>query len=241
MSRVSIRSSEQDILCERCGYVLNNLPNEGRCPECGTLIAESSPTRRLPAPWEQDKQPHWRGFLQTTLRVIFTPSSFFRSLAIDVPTDRSGSFATIHCLVASVLFGVAAEAHLAWLLPLMSYSPALRWPGGALGAVVAFATLLFVTRVAARLTHWEATYRGLRMPLPVVRRGLRYHTAHYLPVALATCLIVLCFSELREHLLIDPAGELHYLYTLSGAVIISAAYLFHTYWIGMRNLMYANR
>jgi len=32
-----------------------------------------------------------------------------------------------------------------------------------------------------------------------------------------------------------------YLYVLSGEVIIGAVYLFQTYWIGMRNMMYANR
>ena len=32
-----------------------------------------------------------------------------------------------------------------------------------------------------------------------------------------------------------------YLYVLSAEVIIGAIYLFQTYWIGMRNMMYANR
>lgn len=32
-----------------------------------------------------------------------------------------------------------------------------------------------------------------------------------------------------------------YLYVLCGEVIVAAAYLFNTYWIAMRNLMYANR
>jgi hypothetical protein len=32
-----------------------------------------------------------------------------------------------------------------------------------------------------------------------------------------------------------------YLYVLCGLVVLSAGYLFQTYWIGMRNMMYANR
>jgi hypothetical protein len=241
MSRVSTAPSELDLLCERCGYVLNNLPIDSRCPECGSLIAESSPTLRVPAPWEQTQRPSWRGFWQTTSQVIFSPSRFFRSLAIHVPADRSASFAVIHFGIASFLFGIAAEGHLAWLLPLTGYSSALRWPGGIAAAGVAFTTLLLGTRLAARLTHWEAMYRGYRMPLPVVRRGMRYHAGHYLPVALCSYAIVLGYHELREHWNIGPAYELYYLYTLSGAVILAAAYLFHTYWIGMRNLMFANR
>ena len=58
------------------------------------------------------------------------------------------------------------------------------------------------------------------MPLPVVRRGLRYHTAHYLPVAMLSCLIVLGFTQLLERQLINPSHELHYLYTLCAAVIL---------------------
>jgi hypothetical protein len=32
-----------------------------------------------------------------------------------------------------------------------------------------------------------------------------------------------------------------YLYVLCGEVVLGAFYLFKTYWIGMRNIMYANR
>jgi len=32
-----------------------------------------------------------------------------------------------------------------------------------------------------------------------------------------------------------------YLYTLCGGTVAAAVYLFKTYWIAMRNLMYANR
>jgi hypothetical protein len=241
MSRVSTGPSELDLLCERCGYVLNNLPIDSRCPECGSLIAESSPSLRFPAPWERADRPNWRGFWQTTSQVIFSPSGFFRSLAIHVPDDGSASFAMIHFSIASALFGAAAEGHLAWLLPLTGYSSALRWPGGIAAALLAFVTLLVGTELAARLTNWEATYRGYRMPLPVVRRGMRYHAGHYLPVALCTYAIVLGYRELQQYMKLDAPFELYYLYTLCGAVILAAAYLFQTYWIGMRNLMYANR
>ena len=32
-----------------------------------------------------------------------------------------------------------------------------------------------------------------------------------------------------------------YLYVICAEVILAAVYLFKTYWIGMRNMMYANR
>ena len=109
-------------------------------------------------------------------------------------------------------------------------------------AALTFVILVGITNVAARLTNWEATYRGLRMPLAVVNRGLRYHAAHYLPVALLTFLVVVGYAALVQHLLISAVNhDLHYIYTLGGTAILSSIYLFNTYWIGMRNLMYANR
>ena len=38
-----------------------------------------------------------------------------------------------------------------------------------------------------------------------------------------------------------PGTATRYLYVLCAEVIVGAAYLFHTYWIAMRNMMYANR
>ncbi len=235
--------SELDLLCEQCGYVLNNLPPDGRCPECGGLIAESSPSLRAPSAWEQTLTRDWRAFLATTLQVIFVPSQFFRSLAIHVPEDRSGSFALIHGAIASLLLGAAGAVHFEWLLTLTGRPRVFPWGVSCvLLAILTFVTLAGVTLIAARLTHWEATYRGLRMPLPVVRRALRYHAAHYLPVAIVTCLVVLGFHELVQRRYIDAAShDLHYIYTLGATAIVAAIYLFYTYWIGMRNLMYANR
>ena len=92
-----------------------------------------------------------------------------------------------------------------------------------------------------RLTAWEANYRGIRLPLPVVTRGMYYHAAHYLPVALCAAATVLSFAVLLYNRLIDYQMLTPYLYVICAEVIIAAAYLFKTYWIGMRNMMYANR
>jgi hypothetical protein len=244
MSRASTVPSELELLCESCGYVLKGLPPEGRCPECGELIANSLPTLRIPSPWEQGIRPTCGNFLRTTLAVVFNPTLFFRLLSISPPNDRSRSFAMIHELIASLLFGLAGYVHLTWFLALITLPRTIHLPWfivAALLSVAAFVTLTAVTTLAARLTHWEATYRGLRMPLRVVRRGLRFHTAHFLPVAILCCTIIFGYWLLMRYRLIDPSHDLHYLYTLSAAAIVSSIYLFITYWIGMRNLMYANR
>jgi hypothetical protein len=134
----------------------------------------------------------------------------------------------------------------------------MEFPGGELAK---FAALLFgltlitylfldgITRVAARLTTLEATYRGYRLPYDIVLRGMYYHAAHYLPVALAAVIVVegyqllmrLDYSWWIGHHHVPDNSSIIYLYVLSAQVVLSAIYLFQTYWIGMRNMMYANR
>lgn len=46
MSTGKDRSAGDVLLCERCGYVLSGLPEQGACPECGKAIAESLPSAR---------------------------------------------------------------------------------------------------------------------------------------------------------------------------------------------------
>jgi hypothetical protein len=74
----------------------------------------------------------------------------------------------------------------------------------------------------------------------VVLRGLDYHAAHYLPVAIVGAATVLGYHFLLYRHWVTLLSETTYLYVLCGEVVASAVYLFLTYWIGMKNMMYAN-
>jgi hypothetical protein len=145
-----------------------------------------------------------------------------------------------------VLFGLAAWFH--WESEGYLRSPNLHPPGW-VSPVLLIALPLFsylalsaTIRIAARLTTWEATYRGYRLPHGVVLRALYFHSAHVLPVAVAAFATCAGYHALLVYWLpTNTTSEPTYLYILCGEVIVAAGYLFNTYWIGMRNWMYANR
>ena len=251
MARVAPRVPETtDVLCEKCGYVLNGLPPDGRCPECGKPVAESVGDGRLPTPWDVSANPgpsRLRGFVRTTVDVILRPTHFYRTLAVRASVASARTFAQVNWWIASLLFGVSGAAHALWYNQGMrpaSFTPVflLMFAGFTLGlAIFTYLVLDGLTRLAGRLTYWEGTYRGYRLPYPIVLRGLYYHTPHYLPVAAATAVTVLGYQALLLTTAVSIDTATKYLYFLCIEVIVGALYLFQTYWIGMRNMMYANR
>jgi hypothetical protein len=253
MPRVSARVPElSEVLCFSCGYVLDGLPETGLCPECGNPISASLGADRQPPDWETAERPHRiSAFLRTSARIIFRPGDFYRTLNVRGPIDSARRFARFHWLISALLFGVAGAAHAIWF----SYFVA-GWlpdvPGGKVALFAALALLLtalafgfldFITRVAAKLTNVEATYRGIRLPYNIVLRGMYYHAAHYLPVGIAAFVYVLGFQILARifNRWLPINSDMYYLYGLCALVVLCAIYLFQTYWIGMRNMMYANR
>jgi hypothetical protein len=246
MARLAPRVPEMaDVLCEACGYVLNGLPPTSRCPECGKPITESIGDNRIAPPWETSRAGA-DGFLRTTFDLILHPTFFYRTLAVRGSLEAARRFARIHWWIAAALFALAAATHAFWYWFMLNPQPWLFNPSiaGTFFAIVVGLTIATyfsldgITRLAGRLTTWEATYRGIRLPYDIVLRGMYYHSAHYFPVALLAAITVLGHELL---LMLGPATSDRYLYVLCAQVVLSAVYLFQTYWIGMRNMMYANR
>ena len=248
MTRVApVVPGETDLLCEGCGYTLTGLPEGANCPECGRPVESSVGHSRSPPSWEIDPPTAGRfvAFLSTTATVTFRPSHFYRTTTVRGDVARARQFAWIHWAIASVLFAAAAWIHsmLFWSVGIKAtlFNLVSGISGMLMLTLMVFATLAGVTWLAARLTTWEATYRGIRLPVGVVLRGMYYHAAHYLPVALLAFDTVAGYRLLEWVKITDLRTGTTYLYILCAEVIVCAAYLFHTYWIAMRNMMYANR
>ncbi|MGH7214838.1 MAG: hypothetical protein ACREIT_08745, partial [Tepidisphaeraceae bacterium] len=167
--------------------------------------------------------------------VLFRPAHFYRHLATRPTIDRSSLFARLHWLLAAILIGFGVFVHTR--ITDGSETMGIIGAGPVVPAMITYVLLELITLAAARLTAWEAAYRGLRLPPRAVRRGLHFHAAHYLPVGLLFLGTVVGYESTR----FGGMEVTTYLYILCAQVIVVAAYLFNTYWIGMRNMMYANR
>lgn len=232
-----------DILCEGCGYTLNGLPGAGRCPECGKLIVESTEQDgRDICQYERD--PRATTLVQTVMRILFHPREFYRALSVRTDTSHAKDFAFGMRAGASILIGLAAYGHFWWLLRLgvVRQTP---WPLLALLSVampiLTWAVLSGLTQLASYLTAVEARYWGMRLPRLAVERVMRFHSACYLPVGLIAFTIVWGHLLLVQLRVIDFRYATAYIYTLSGAVVLLAIWLFQMYWIAMKSMMFANR
>lgn len=232
-----------DLLCEQCGYVLNGLPTDGNCPECGHTVAESTvdSPRRAPI-WEQGTDRPAARFQATAIPLIFRKKSFFRTMTAHGDAARSARFALI-ALLPGLLIGTKAALMHAAILHLLYNFPTVGQLLGLLAAVPVGICLFWwvIYVLVIRLTALEARYWGMRLPREVVRRAVHYTAIHASVASLlpwAVTLTYLCLLIANDRL-----GEwaTTYLYTLSLAVVASAVYLFYVYVTAMKSLMYANR
>lgn len=247
MTRVApVVPAQSDLLCEFCGYTLNGLPEASNCPECGHPITASLHSTRKPPRWESATAGKvLRAFLATSGEVIVRPTRFYRTTTSRGDVDEARKFGLVHWWIASILFGLAGAMHAGLFYrgvgpPVVTYLTT-----GVVGAVAlsctAYVALVATTWAANKLTAWEAAYRGIRLPIDVVRRSMYYHAAHYFPVGLLAVVTVAGYRLLLARDVFAASSVLPYLYVLCAEVVLAAGYLFHTYWIGMRNMMYANR
>jgi hypothetical protein len=234
---------ETDLLCEGCGYILNGLPPGGNCPECGKPISESIGDHRSFSAFEES--PSFFNFIRTTLAIIFTTRKFYLNLITRKVTLAAVHFYDFHILLASALFAFAAFGHFIWLIRMLGFGQSLSTMMFAMIAVfmamLVFGLMSGLTKLAAWLSSLEGHYWGMRLPYPVVLRGMRFHAANYLPVGLLAVGIVWGYRVMLQTGIVDGRYDDVYLYTLCGVVILSAGYLFRSYWVAMRNMMYANR
>ena len=154
----------ETLLCERCGYVIDGLSSDGggdaACPECGTAIAASLPSRRVGTPWQ--RRPGLAAWAQTAGHVLRRPVGVWSAVQVQSPTwrrMRAFNLVSINCLVAAL-----TPAALALLLGLAAAGGRRAAMGLALlGLIVFFPALWGATWLEARGIRFFGLRRGWRV------------------------------------------------------------------------------
>lgn len=145
------------LLCETCGYLVETLPPEGACPECGRAIRDSAPGARPGSAWQ--RRPGVRSWAATGWGVLIRPSRVFETISIGVSTDRW--LLVTNLAVAGVVVAALPTARL-----VAGRDPVVAWvtKGGVFAgesrhwmmALAALATFLVVFALLLLLTWIEA-------------------------------------------------------------------------------------
>src|SRR5258706_3495786 len=209
--------------------MLEGLPTRGQCPEGGLGMGKGlGAGARKPPAWEDTTSGHsvlWR-FASTSLLAILRPRHFYQTLATRRHDQAAARFARAHWALSATLLAGALSIHAFWF---QQYQVGPKLPGGPwifwiMMSIATYLLLWGTTKLAARLTAWEAAYRGYRLPLPVVLRSLYYHAAHYLPVSIIAFLTVAANSLAVHSRWMSEGTAVRYLLILSVEVFLAAGY-----------------
>ncbi len=231
-------------VCEFCSYRLTGLTDDDNCPECGQPVRLSTvDSGRVFTSIDRGND----GFWATSLQIWLHPKRFFRRLrahADPAAMHETASFSNEHIWLAALLGGAAVVGHYILVDPAVGpkpgyWAPFATWVGimsVPFIAIVSFGMRWLVVQLSVVETRW----RGMRLSRSVIRRGIDYHTAHITPVCLMVLLIVAAAHVAFEFGWLDYQYIWHYLIMLSSAIVLGAIWLFYTYWLAMRSMMYAN-
>ncbi|HQY89455.1 MAG TPA: hypothetical protein PK402_12455, partial [Tepidisphaeraceae bacterium] len=243
--------ADDSILCEKCGYILDNLPVELNCPECGKPVRESAEGLDRRPPIVEREGASIRTRVLTMFDVVAHPYSCFRTFAIaSHPYQRR--FKWHMMILSSLLFGLSGGLHARWILWFFGWDYGTYPRSFEVFALLVFSMVLFVSAVVfivtlvteqlvAYFTAIEGRFWGYRLRKDVVRRVLSYHIAHLVPISFITLVIVSLNLLNSLNQTVRGIKPIYYLYALCAWVLVAAFWLMSTYVSAMRAVMFANR
>ncbi len=230
---------EYTLLCERCGYVVEGLPADGACPECGKAIAESLPERRVGTPWQRRQTRS--SLVHTWIVTLLKPARTLDRMRADEPATwlRAWSFLASAAIIAVGL--------LVFLGLVLSVDDGKFLDGWFINAVISALVAGCFIHVCLYLLVFIEQY-GIRM----IARNRRYRLRSDTCAAICShgcvgwvigallgsiSLIALAPFEAR------PMAALPWpWYLLPVAGMLAGFLFFETFaWLGLRRLKYANR
>lgn len=251
-------ADEYTLLCERCGYVINGLPTDGVCPECGLGIEKSLPANRQGTPWQRLGGPV--PMMSTWWMTLRHPARTLDQLAVGPPRIRR------LLLLAGLPIGLLLGAVLMLVFEMERPLPnggSVAWsPGSAVGAFalsvvmgvlltpVAAAVLAGMTWIEARGLVIFGAQRSVRMEPDLAHTIVRHGAVGWLlcgagaamALPLAWSLEVeLGFARGRRVAVEPPAWTIVSAY--AGFLVAALGFLWFEFfaWFGLRRCKFANR
>ncbi|MCC5785923.1 MAG: hypothetical protein JJU33_04380 [Phycisphaerales bacterium] len=241
-------------LCEKCGYVIESLPQDSDCPECGRPIASSLPEARIGSVWQAYRGPALARWIATADEICCRPSDVF--VRIHIGDARDPALMRWSLLVASATLATVLTGAI-----LLDPGARMSFAGKAALESLMWLTLLPTSLLVLRGLTWVEE-RGLRFfgrrqgfrITPAVAKSVCAHAA----VGWALGALLGAVATIALHLLLFWPGDMaSHIQTLHGgrpmptwgadalglAFGAGAALLwFETLaYIGMRKCRYANR
>jgi predicted RNA-binding Zn-ribbon protein involved in translation (DUF1610 family) len=161
-----LRSARLAQLCEACGYEIDGLEEQSRCPECGRDLSESDPARRrVGSAWQRAIRSYHAGLRRaivllpaaafTAASVLWAPARTMRAVRIERRGMRAMTLANI-TIAATILTAPTHASIREFVLdlwpaalpsPAAVFGPTLRAAFTVLTLAMWFALLVSLTRI----------------------------------------------------------------------------------------------
>ena len=247
---------EFELLCERCGYVVDGLPAEGMCPECGRTIESSMPESRQGSPWQRG--PSAWSWLSTLWFVLVHPLRMARTIGIGVGGIRR--LQTVNVAAASVVvgLGLGIAQHRFLVLESLGLVRAAGGPNGGepgarivavaiLGAVAAFALISGLTAIERLGIRFFGRVHKARVTECIARALTAHASAAWLAGAVLFVLGLAVGTWVHEVAMEQNVGAGRGLMMLSPALLALLGGFLGMLWfesivyLGLRACRFANR
>lgn len=159
-----MRHEEYTLLCETCGYVVDGLPADGPCPECGRSVRSSQPESRKGTAWQRNAS--LGTWIRTGWATLRHPRQTFGKLRIE--PEKLGTLLIANSFIASGLAMLPV-----WMAAIQDATEWFRRSNNASESLIlVLGSVLWISTVVA--VTWLVAFAVVGLLGLVERSGLRF-------------------------------------------------------------------